>query len=115
MKQNYQQLAAAPAPAPPQPAARFGAPGLGAANKGLPPGPSGAAPGGPASRHGPSSGLDHRPPASPHPRCALIPGRAAGAGSTAGLAFPALLGKRCKVSDNAERRGFCADEIIDSY
>ena len=25
------------------------------------------------------------------------------------------LGKCCKVSDNAERRGFCADEIIDSY
>lgn len=35
--------------------------------------------------------------------------------SAAGLAFPALPGRRCKLSDNAERRGFCADEIIDSY
>lgn len=62
-----------------------------------------------------AGGLDPQAPALPHPRCALTPGRAAGAGSTAGLAFPVLLGKRCKVSDNAERRGFCADEIIDSY
>lgn len=52
-----------------------------------------------------AGGLDPQAPALPHPRCALTPGRAAGAGSTAGLAFPVLLGKRCKVSDNAEGGG----------
>lgn len=46
-----------------------------------------------------AGGLDPQAPALP------TPGRAAGAGSTAGLAFPVLLGKRCKVSDNAEGGG----------
>lgn len=62
-----------------------------------------------------ASGLDQEPPALRAPQVRPNPGPSGRCRFMAGLAFPALLRERCELSDNVERRGFCADEIIDSY